>query len=175
MCKHPAKEYVTRTAMRIALNSSESNTWNTWFAGKGIRCGHPRIKQSCTRTSIHIIALTCPVRIVFPHRLHPTAWGEWCIPWISCRIFAWFTRAFLSSLNNTIIDRKLLRYYQFQPYMGHKPSYILFTRMISLLLHSTSAPPQSRVITTISSSYWDITNTYLVAIYKTLLHTYIAN
>ena len=31
-----------------------------------------------------------------------------------------------------------------------------YTCMISLLLHLTSAPPWSHIITTISSSYWDI-------------------
>ena len=41
-----------------------------------------------------------------------------------------------------------------------KASYILYTRIKSLLLHSTSAPPQSHVITTISSSYRVITITY---------------
>ena len=114
----------TRTAMQIAINS-ESNTWNTWFSGKGIWCGCPRIKQSCTRTSIHVIALACQVRIVFLHRLHRTVRGKWQIPWISCRIFAWFTHAFLSLLKNNYhqhvyLDSKLLRY-QFQPYMRHKP------------------------------------------------------
>ena len=108
MCKHPAKEYITRTAMQIAI-SSESNTWNTWFAGKGIQCGHPRIKQSCTRTSIRVITLACPVRIVFPHRLHPAVRVEWRILWISRRIFAWFTHAFLSSLNNNYHQRAYYR------------------------------------------------------------------
>ena len=50
--------------MQISI-SSESNTRNTWFAGKGIQCGCPRSKQSCARTSIHIITLVCPVRIIF--------------------------------------------------------------------------------------------------------------
>ena len=87
--------------MRIAI-SSESNTWNTWFDGKGIRCSHPRIEQSCTRTSIRVIVLACPVRIVFPHIgcVPHAVRVEWRIPWISLRMFAWFTRAFLSSLNN---------------------------------------------------------------------------
>ena len=98
----------TRTAMQIAI-SSESNTWNTWFAGKGIWCGCPCIKQSCTRTSIHVIALACQACIVFPHRLRPTVWGEWRILWISCRIFTWFARAFLSSLNNNYPQRAYYR------------------------------------------------------------------
>ena len=36
------------TAMQIAI-SSELNTWNTWFAGKGIRCGYI-VFFGCLRT-----------------------------------------------------------------------------------------------------------------------------
>ena len=50
--------------------------------------------------------------------------AEWQIPWISCRIFPWFTYAFLSSSNNNYHQctyqpcRKLLRNYLFLPYLG---------------------------------------------------------
>ena len=41
---------------------------------------------------------------VFPHRLCPIAiklQAEWQIPWTLCRVFAWFTHAFLSLLDHT--------------------------------------------------------------------------
>ena len=56
--------------------------------------------------------------------------------------------------------------------------------MISLLLHSTLAPPRSHVITTISSLYQDIINAYNehlqynICIYvpkSSMLHTYHMN
>ena len=42
-------------------------------------------------------------------RLCPTVQGEWRILWTSCRIFAWFTCAFLSSLNNNYHQRAYYR------------------------------------------------------------------
>ena len=53
--------------------------------------------------------------------------AEQQIPWILCRIFPWFTYAFLSSSNNNYHQcayqpcRKLLHNYLFLPYLGQKP------------------------------------------------------
>ena len=81
--------------------------------------------SSCIRTGICVIALACPVRIIFPHGLRPTLQGEW---WIQIHVESLLASPMPFSVhwaiiitNVLIIDRKLLRYYQFQPYMGHKP------------------------------------------------------
>ena len=73
--------------------------------------------------------------------------AEWQIPWISCRIFPWFTYAFLSSSNNNYHQctyqpcRKLLRNYLFLPYLGQKPfisHYLNDITIITLYLGSAS-------------------------------------
>ena len=89
-----------------------------------------------------------------PRKLCPTAIKlqvEWGIPWTSCRIFGWFTYAFLGSLNSALISQA--GSYVITKYcMGWKPVISCYL-VISLLLHSTSALPQSYVITTIPSLY----------------------
>ena len=73
--------------------------------------------------------------------------AEWQIPWISCRIFPWFTYAFLSLSNNNYHQCayqpcwKLLRNYLFLPYLGQKPvisHYLNDVIIITLYLGSAS-------------------------------------
>ena len=53
--------------------------------------------------NISVIASACQVPSFQPCKLCATTiklQEEWRILWTSCRIFTWFTRAFLSSYNN---------------------------------------------------------------------------
>ena len=60
------------------------------------------VRIMAANQAINIITSACQVPSYQPRKLCPTAiklYVEWRIPWTSCRIFAQFTSAFLSSFN----------------------------------------------------------------------------